>query len=253
MSDLQGQLIEVVQDLLAIEVNTIVKPNMTATRMRNVAHTLLDIISEYDAELARLDHLQRTLLGDPAEQPFQKLSTTQHLDLDIEVESLSSRARKLCKTAALLPHNTGAEGFGDSERYLLIRIRDNCDTILGIFDALKAREKEASGKGKESGRSILKGVCRKNATTTNIPLHTGERLQLRKIWEIGTEEVKMQTVIQLSGDVFTRIQRELAEGQSAYPKVVELHNQGVSLAVGYWQKLSELVLSFFNSLIGIRK
>lgn len=247
MSDIQGQLIEVVNDLLAIEVNTIVKPNMTATRMRNVAHTLLDIITEYDGELSRIEN-RLNRVGPP------RISTRQGVDLDTEIEKLSSRARHLYADVKKLPSVDEPSGFDESDKYLLVRIKDNCDLIQGIFDAIAARQK-AEEKGKtanEAAISVLKGVTRQNATLIHISLQTEERLQLRKIWEVGTEEVKMQTVVHLNGDIFTRVQRELAHGAPEYQRIVKLHNQGVKLAVGYWKSLSELVLSFFKSLLGSR-
>ena len=107
----------------------------------------------------------------------------------------------------------------ESNRYVVARIRDNCDTILGLFDALKERP--------GSGFTAQTVVSRQNATRTDFQLTTSERLQLRKIWEVGTETVMMQTVIHLNGDVFTRMNGLIATGDQRSTMVVGIHTQGV--------------------------
>ena len=232
MSDFQGQLIEVAHDLLAIEVNTIVKPNMTATRMRNVAHTLLDIISEYDLTLCQEETQQ--------ENPEKTIHTTRDIHLEGEIQRLSQRARDLLdpKKPKLKSEKPAAEM--ESNRYVVARIRDNCDTILGLFDALKERP--------GSGFTAQTVVSRQNATRTDFQLTTSERLQLRKIWEVGTETVMMQTVIHLNGDVFTRMNGLIATGDQRSTMVVGIHTQGVQKAVEFWDKLSSIVVGMFKTL-----
>ncbi len=262
MSDVQGQIIEVAHDLLAIEVNTIVKPNMTATRMRNVAHTLLDIISEYDATIllheptAKRDDAgspspaneiasakaSTDTQPDPKSQPpaeGKKLSPPLH-DLDAEIESLSDRARKAIKRWKQPPASAAESLEAETELYVLNRIRDNCDTIRGLFDSLAQRSSD--------GKASLRGVSRQNATMRDIALTTNERLQLRKIWEVGTERVMMQTVIHLNGDVFTRISRQVADGGPDSTTLLGIHNRGVSMAVDFWGKLSDIVVGMFKTL-----
>lgn len=233
MSDFQGQLIEVAHDLLAIEVNTIVKPNMTATRMRNVAHTLLDIIGEYDEELLKEE------TSNP--NPDKSFDTTKGVALVDAIKQLSKRARTILahKDAQPSPDKPAAES--DSRRYVITRIRDNCDTILGLFDALAAREGSAAAGSQP--------VTRMNATIVDIPLTTSERLQLRKIWEVGTETVMMQTVIHLNGDVFTRMNRQIAEGSPNSAIILDIHSQGVQKAVKFWNKLSKVVVGMFTALV----
>ncbi len=260
MSDVQGQLIEVAHDLLAIEVNTIVKPNMTATRMRNVAHTLLDIIGEYDTTLLRHEAISKKddagtpssmNLGSGASTDGQSIPKSQPAvdgkkqpppshDLDQEIEQLSDRARRAIKRWKQQPGDAAASPEAETELYVLNRIRDNCDTIRGLFDSLAQRSSD--------GRAALRGVSRQNATMRDIALTTSERLQLRKIWEVGTERVMMQTVIHLNGDVFTRISRQVAEGGPDSSTLLGIHNRGVSMAVDFWGKLSDIVVGMFKTL-----
>lgn len=243
MSEVRDQLLEVAHDLFAIEVNTIVKPNMTATRMRNVAHTLLDIISEYDSALRSLEPPA------PAESVIPKLSTQNELDVEAEVRKLADRARAAIRywQVKLSPSEMGQQSreqeTTESNYLLLCRIRDNCDQLFGLFDMLRARQPQGT-----VGIPELQKLSRQNATQREITLRTGERMQLRKIWEVGTETVLMQTVIHLNGDIFTRMQSQMARSTDEGKRILDIHNRGVSVAVSYWQQLSDLVANFFQNL-----
>ncbi|MFO0656688.1 MAG: hypothetical protein U0787_16635 [Polyangia bacterium] len=230
MSDVQGQIIEVAHDLLAIEVNTIVKPNMTATRMRNVAHTLLDIISEYDLTLCQEETQQ--------ENPEKTIHTTRDIHLEGEIQRLSQRARDLLdpKKPKLKSEKPAAEM--ESNRYVVARIRDNCDTILGLFDALKERP--------GSGFTAQTVVSRQNATRRTFSSPQVNDSSFAK--SMGTETVMMQTVIHLNGDVFTRMNGLIATGDQRSTMVVGIHTQGVQKAVEFWDKLSSIVVGMFKTL-----
>ena len=65
-----------------------------------------------------------------------------------------------------------------------------------------------------------------------------QRIEFRKIWEIGAERIAMQTVLQLDGDVVTRI----APGGDA--RLFEAHQRGVNLAFGYWKMVLTLLQNF---------
>ena len=73
-------------------------------------------------------------------------------------------------------------------------------------------------------------------------------VKLRKIWEIGTDAVVMQTVIQIDGDVISRIQsgREDAETRM----LNEIHRSAVEVSFKHWTFLVQLAESFVGSVLG---
>lgn len=82
-----------------------------------------------------------------------------------------------------------------------------------------------------------------------FPLTSNELVTIRKAWEIGTEKIAMQTVIQLDGDVVTRISPEYAKPDK---KVIhEIHQQGVSISMKAWGELVGVVKEFFEKIVGL--
>jgi hypothetical protein len=69
------------------------------------------------------------------------------------------------------------------------------------------------------------------------------------MWEVGVETVVMQSVIQLDGDVITRIQRRYAEQEQKH--VLEFHRMSVDLSIRFWGIMANTVAVFLGSFAGI--
>jgi hypothetical protein len=109
---------------------------------------------------------------------------------------------------------------------LLCRIRDTSDQLKGLVPA---------------GRSFN----RQNADAEVIPLDDRQRLVLRKAWELGTEQVVMQTVVYLDGDVITRIRPDIAEGNRR--DLLDVHQKGVDTSMAFWRHLVDVVRSIVGA------
>lgn len=84
-----------------------------------------------------------------------------------------------------------------------------------------------------------------------FPLTVDELVTIRKAWEIGTEVVAMQTVIQLDGDVVTRVNPEYATAEKEDEIIRTIHSDSVKVSVGYWHQLVGLVKDFFENIIKV--
>jgi hypothetical protein len=77
---------------------------------------------------------------------------------------------------------------------------------------------------------------------------------IRKAWDIGTERIVLQTVIQLDGDVTTR----MSESFAAKPNdtVLKIHNDSVAASANFWTSLVNLIGQIagqgVKSILGIR-
>jgi hypothetical protein len=62
---------------------------------------------------------------------------------------------------------------------------------------------------------------------------------VRKAWELGLEQVLMQTIVQLDGDVVTRMTPDVAQG--LYPDLNDLHLEGVTKGISVWTLLLDVI------------
>lgn len=232
-------------DIFALEINTILKENITATPWPGPCHGLLDIASEYQARLGRIQQL--LVARDPDAPGLAELvesrrrrdaADTSNTASHARFDDLRTWAKALCP--ALDRSLAGGSGESDSVMHdvsMINRIRDNSDQIKGVFDVLRARL-----------RSEPPLITRDNANKLVLDLREQDLATIRKIWEIGTEEVVMQTVIHLDGDVVLRVRPDYA-GEGGRP-VLNLHNNSVQTAVGFWQKMVGVIGSALRWFVG---
>ena len=115
---------------------------------------------------------------------------------------------------------------------MLVRIIRNCDQLKAILQ-----------RASKLGRSATLSRTSDNGAehTSTKSLSDEDKITLRKAWDMGTEVVALQTVVQLDGDIVTRI-NEVYTSDRARP-VRELHRQGVSNALEHWTYLVDTVKS----------
>ena len=264
---------ELFDDLLTLEVNIVVKPGMTARKMPDLPHALLDIFSNYDLWLtekaADLQDEWTKFLASPKGREFRAHppadsrlvkagvvtveiahSPIYSEDKPIRVAEFSS-LREDARIAAEAHRQLLSNKFGDVDPgmgVILTRIFRNCDQIKGI---LSGRPVEAGATDDAQARAATlhaigeKGIKRTEAPPS-LPLTADEVLVVRKIWEVGTEEVLMQTVAQLDGDVVTRV--KTARLAAADLPLQELHKQAVATALEHWQFLVQTLVHFITKL-----
>jgi hypothetical protein len=223
MENFKEQINKIATDLLNLEINTIVKPNIEGTKMPNPRHALLEIAKEFDYELTR-----------------QGISRSeQHKDFggrdsfDQLRERANRRIIELQKRGSAL---TPQEG---SDFLMLYRIKDKSDQIKSIFNALE--KKGVSTWDNEYSHLEIE------EKQPPFPLSPSQLVLIRKIWELGIEEIALQTVIQMDGDVVTRVQPKYIS--STHEVIFRMHNQGVVASISFWKDLIGIVKDFFNTIV----
>jgi hypothetical protein len=199
--DLTASLEELATGLFALEVNTILKANMTGERWSTTDRALADVRDEYAAKL---------------------------VDLGARDAGASFGGEATADQFGVLLDDAGkamADAKDGSDYLMLARVHDSCETIQRIIRARAADPKKE--------------------------LSVDDFVTLRKIWEIGTEEIVMQTVIHLDGDVMTRVQPHWAgpEGQG----VLAIHNTSVTTATSYWKLLVDTLRAFVGGVVSLVK
>lgn len=226
MPQLKDQISTIANDLMNLEVNTIIKGNITARKMPSPRHALIDIANEYLVKLI--------LLGYPVEEPSLKPGGFKSFHI---IRENAKKGIKELEAKAAEIH--GLSGKEEANLLMLWRIKAMSDQIKGIYNALEKRT-DSSCKD-DFGREEIEMTLRP------LDLTSDELIKIRKIWEIGTQEVAFQTVIQMDGDVITTIKSGFEEKNHA--RLQEFHNQGVSTCLSFWRELIGIVSDMLASLL----
>jgi len=310
MEDVAGKFKDIVKDLFNIEVNTILRDNISAQKMPNPRHALLDIGDEYFEILRKMELSYRTSLRQSGREQIEseaiKFGAVEFDDMrrrwgfytQEEIDKSAPADKKVRLVVQPLVYDqlggfaafdimrTWADQFlGDPEKisYLtaaqlsvLPRIRDNSDMLKGMFIAMCRRDGKLKEKGlAEELEKIPRGELAPNTVVelsqkidleqtlilTNqytrseivsneslspLPVKDSELVLIRKVWEIGTEVIAMQTSIQVDGDVITRLNPSYMDDKK-YQYLKSYHNEGVTIALCHWKDLiaiaKELVLA----------
>jgi hypothetical protein len=88
---------------------------------------------------------------------------------------------------------------------------------------------------------------------TRVPVTSSQITEIRKIWETGTEQVVMQSVIQMDGDIITRVHPDKVNATLIH----QLHNEATKTAIKTWidmaKLVTELVGKAFNTFFDLLK
>ena len=261
-------------DLLHLEVNTILKSNTTGCKMPSSKRVALyDIAERYRAKLIEfgLCHIADGMEVEAnkfgfkttplrwiyaGENSFVELKTAAHTGHRIlankyeQVESVDLK-RKL-----------------DEQLNILTRIERQSSNLIGIF---KERRKTYAEE-----ISSQKPGCSTEKVITEDPLHChpsqeqshvwnndislsdinkledielspDQLIQIRKIWELGTEQVLLQTVIQIDGDVTSYITPKFTALDDELKKtILNIHNDSIQTSTTTWGNL----INFVSKLAG---
>lgn len=236
-------------DLCNIEVSTVIKDGITARKMPEPAHALLDIAKKYfdflrqrfeEIEGAKLRTKKETEAGDPKfGGPFKSKGSETGFDLlDGFDRVLKTDTFDNLRNAALAIRPL-AKG---SEPVIIDRIVRNCDQIKGLFENLSERGIKLDDDKEEINRSTLSTNKSARDKLDVLKLRPDETVLIRKIWELGTEEVLMKTVIQLDGDIVTRIQRDFETDE--HHVLHAIHFDTVKTSMDHWRFIVKTLVKF---------
>jgi hypothetical protein len=153
-------------------------------------------------------------------------------------------------------------GLSKPDEVMVRRITGSCARLKFIVQSLQRREpaRRNPRRGRDlaswdelipkTRNELLHGSLRDKA----VPLHTlapEHRATVRKIWEVGTERILMQTCVQVDGDVVTRIAEDLLEhhAEAVRDLVMRAHRESIDTSLGHWRALVEVALKLFADLL----
>jgi len=222
----QKQFADIATDLFNIEVNTILRDNITAQKMPAPRHALIDIGKMYMKAMEKMDttgsDTEITSLGEYYGS-FDGFS------------ALREWASRLMKD----DRNNRIE-LSNDQLSILPRIKDNSDLLKGMFRNLVRNAEPGSTDWASMLVSMSNNYSRSDLNERNdisaLPLNEQQLVLVRKIWELGTEVIVMQTIVQVDGDVITRLNSNYLDSPH-YPKIRNYHNKGIEIALEHWAGL----------------
>ncbi len=235
------------RSLLNIEVNTIVRDNMTGEQMPPVPHTLLDIAGWYADTLCSVGvDLPAYFAGASGDPPPVWPNWTAPPagsvggGLTVSADTFI-RLRWAAQWAQGSNDPTGTRMPG-ATRVLLDRIVNNCDAVKEMFKRFDPSMQQFLGKT----RADLVAIT---IRPDSYAISPDDLIQLQKMWDIGVEQIIAQTVVHVTGDVTTRVQEAMRSPGSE--PLFSIHRQSIDVSVARWKDLLDAVKEIAGAAISV--
>ena len=257
------------QDLLTLEINTIIKEEMSAVKMPSARQALY--------ELSRLYHKKLQEMGLREPVYWQYAGMRSFGELRDRAKRGTEKMKKKLETASEDEKENICENIK-----ILERIQEQSSGIVGIFHQLRESVKDKIGKTagysdvpepvkikiledmKNKGELEPAKSHRESEMWNNdidrqrmneiedLNLRPEQIALIRKAWEIGTEKIVLQTIIQIDGDVTTRISKHFSKNPD--DTVLHIHNDSISISTEFWstlvKTLTEIAGRTFKTIFG---
>ena len=230
----------VASDLLTIEVNTIIKPCMTARKMPPPPVALFDIVNNYADYVAQSAQLS----GDD--------SAVEELDLrPPDTNGRNSFAKVLHNAEVLETYFSRQVPLDDAEdderKTRIVILRRICHYSHLMINILKDLELQyPSESGFDFWDASHQDLYDHYNEAINISIDPHYISLIRKSWDMGIEQVVMQTVIQLDGDMISRIQKGFEKEE--FHGLQQLHLATCRMGVETWETMTRLVIHFVGEV-----
>jgi len=234
------------RSLLNIEVNTILRENMTAEPMPSLPHALLDIAGDYARELCaqriNLPVYFATPLADPSTILLSWLDNPDWVGDRLTVSADTfDRLRWAAKNASRAQGPEAAR-ITPAERALLDRIVNNSDEIKEMFKRFSPSMQPFLGKT----RTELVGMrIQRGGYTVQID----DLIELQKMWDIGVEEIVAQTIVHVTGDVTMRVQSAL--GRPGSETLFAIHRNSTDVSIACWHYLLDIIREIAGATVRV--
>lgn len=268
------------EDLLTLEVNTIVKSNMTGGKMpSSKRRALLEIADLY-----------RETLVDYGVARYAAQSPENYADNEAALKSgrllrwrfggeysfveIRSVARRAIDHYNEQEKKKMSESEADElgmRKAIVLRIFRQSGNLIGLFKARRAQfsakidsatgfdsravspDDERAPYPSQSGSEGWNNDVEKGQVNAapDMKLDPDQVALVRKVWEIGTQQILMQTVVQLDGDVTSFISQRLLDFPlDAKKTFMTLHDESVRTSTSIWMNLFKTVGDLAGKALG---
>ena len=253
---LEEKVSSTLYDLTHLEINTIIKDEMVASKAPSSPRLMLhSIATKYHEKLVALG-LKYQQVMPPPEEGVQNIFRGKMVLLGSGYDSfkeLSERAESSIKMLRdYLSRVQAPDDTIQPDIMMLQRIHNISDDIRRI---LKMEGVDPCGDKK---------VCDFDDAETmrkfrNLPAREAEKYELnldlrqlmvfKKANDIGTEKVMLQTIIGMDGDITTRVAKAFADQPVTF--INQMHHDAIGISVDFWKNLITVVVKLGENILGM--
>jgi hypothetical protein len=246
-------------DLTHLEINTIIKDEMSGTKAPSSPRLLLySLASIYYSKLILLGEKYVEYLG-PLPEGVNNLFRGLELNLGSGYDSFHELSHRAESAALLIKTNKAILPFSEndlnSDIMMLKRIEtisNDVRSILKMVDTVKGApvdSKETYLFDKKETIADFRCLRSEEAESLELDLDLRQLMVIKKANDIGIEKVVLQTVIGMDGDLTTRISKAFAEQPNEF--INDLHHEAIGISVDFWKTLITVVVELGKNFIGM--
>ncbi len=243
-------------DLTHLEINTIIKDEMIASKAPASPRLILHVLSiKYLTKMWSLGVKYAKYLPPftNGEIPIFRGDLEHKGSGSKSFEELSDRAES---SIALIRKNSESIPFPleemNSDIMMLQRVHNISDDIMRILKMDGVDPCKDNPKCDFDNPDMVddfRNMTARESEKYELNLDLRQLMVFKKANDIGTERVVMQTVIGMDGDVTTRISKSFAEQPIVF--IDKLHHEAIGISVDFWKSLITVVVKLGESLIGL--
>ncbi len=275
MSKLEEIISSTIYDLTHLEINTIIKDEMSASKAPASPRLILHDLSEkFHLKLVSLGKKYFEFIGKAGEKP-EFLFRGEPIFIGCAFNSFRELSQRAQAANILLTekfdlvknHFPLDEVNADMKMFLRIRaISDDVRSILKIVDTVYGEprfiikdEPTDTNKNKPIVKietykfddpEVIKNFRALNneeAKKLDLKLDLRQLLLIKKANDIGTEKVVLQTIIGIDGDITTRISQAFADKPVTF--INNIHNEAIGISVKFWESLVNVVVKLGQTIL----
>ena len=253
---LEEKVSSTLYDLTHLEINTIIKDEMIASKAPASPRLLLHSLATKYFE-------KMWSIGDKYYKFLPQVDTSKVFIFRGEMKNkgsgfdsfteLSDRAELSIK---MIKENKASIPFAEetlnSDIMMLQRIHnisDDVSRILVMDGVDPCKDKGIFDFDNEKMVNEFRNMTAQKADKFELNLDLRQLMVFKKANDIGTERVVLQTVIGMDGDITTRISKSFAEQPVSL--ITQMHQDAIGISVDFWKSLITVVVKLGESIIGL--
>lgn len=229
-------------DLTRLEVNTILKEDLVCSKPKSNRHMLFELAQDYRDRLYAIDGKLKS-----AGVNQGKLGFKSKLGGEASFNEIHHAADKRISQLSKVLQNAQADEQRlqlKTELRMVERIYKQSELVLDVFRNLKAERQSEQEWNNEVTLEKMDDI-------PELELNPRALTTVRKAHEIGTQQVLMQTVVQVDGDITSYITPTYTEMTiKEQEMLLEVHNTAFGTSVKVWRYLFETLSSLASGAIG---